>query len=57
MKENGIGGKTASELKTINFQKKQEQLYKIIASHKDEHIYDDEKINDLAKYTLLNFRK
>lgn len=28
-------------------------MYKIIASHKDEHIYDDEKINDLAKYTLL----
>jgi len=53
MKENGIGGKTASELKTISFQKKQEHLYKIIASHKDEILYDNKKINDLAKYTLL----
>lgn len=53
MKENGIGGKTANELKIVSFQKKQEHLYRIIAHHKDEDKYDNKKINDLAKYALL----
>lgn len=51
--ENGIGGKTANEIKQISFQKQQENLCSILTEHKDNLKHDNERINDLAKYTLL----
>lgn len=53
LSENGIGGKTANEIKQISFRKQQESLSNILKDHKAELNHEDERISDLAKYTLL----
>ena len=53
LEENGIGGKTANEIKQISFKKQQENLCSILTEHKDSLNHDQDRINDLAKYTLL----
>lgn len=53
LEENGIGGKTAQQIRDINNQKQEDSIYNLYTDHKDEINYDDTMLKSLARYTVL----
>lgn len=52
--ENGIGGKTANQIKAISVRKQEETLYNLLVQFKEDLLHHDHKrLKDLAKYTVL----
>ncbi len=53
LEENGIGGKTAQQIREINNQKQEDNIYNLYRDHKDEINHDDSMLKSLARYTVL----
>jgi AcrR family transcriptional regulator len=53
--ENGIGGKTAKQIKNVNLEKQEESLFALYSGHKDEINHKENMIKSLARYTVLIF--
>ncbi len=53
LEENGIGGKTAQQIRDINNQKQEHNIYNLYSDHKDEINYEDNMLKSLARYTVL----
>lgn len=53
LEENGIGGKTANQIKNISFKKQEESFFNLFNNHKDELEHEEDRIKELAKYTML----
>lgn len=51
--ENGIGGKTANQIKHISFKKQEEIFYNLLNSHKEDLSHEQDRVKDLARYTIL----
>lgn len=53
LEENGIGGKTANQIKNISFKKQEENFCNLLNTHKNDLNHEHDRIKDLAKYTIL----
>ena len=53
LEENGIGAKTAHEIRAVSHKKQEENLYYLLDSHKDDISHEHHRLKDLAKYTVL----